>query len=105
MSAGHPCLLQLHFEQSRKLVPHILGRTPPISAHLAPKLQGQVSATRRDDWSSLKRVDVLLQQGALSRLVDQTCFDLLNNAPNVRSKALARSSAIHHAGNWLHVES
>ena len=44
-----------------------------------------------------------LRQRALSRAIDQACFDqLLAEAPDVRAKALALSSSIPHAGDWLH---
>ena len=91
-------------DQSKELVSDILGYTPPISVHLAPTLEDLASASGRDDWSTLERVDIPLRQRALSRVVNQACFDLVvNNAPNVRTKALALSSVISHAGDWLHV--
>ena len=47
-------------DQSKDLVSDILGRTPPVSVHLAPTLEDLVSASGRDDWSSLERVDIPL---------------------------------------------
>ena len=89
-------------DQSKELVSDILGYTPPTSVHLAPTLEDLVMASGKDDWSSLEKVDVPLRQRALSRVVDQACFNrLVNNAPNIRAKALALSSAIPHAGDWL----
>ena len=41
---------------------------------------------------------------SLSRVVDDACFSvLLDSAPDVHSRALALSSAILHAGDWLNV--
>ena len=91
-------------DQSKELVSEILGHTPPTSVHLASALEDLALASGKVNWSSLEQVDVPLGQRALSRVVDQACFDrLVNNAPNIRAKALALSSAIPHAGDWLHV--
>ena len=49
-------------------------------------------------------VDVPLRQRSLSKCIDQIVFgELCTSAPDTRSKALALSSAIPHAGDWLNV--
>ena len=49
-------------------------------------------------------IDVPVTQHSLSRAIDEACFDaLLASAPNTRSKVLALSSSIQHAGDWLNV--
>ena len=58
----------------------------------------------RSDWTSLEEVDVPLRQRHLSHALDEAVhLELLDTAPDTRSKALAMSSAIHHAGDWLNV--
>ena len=50
------------------------------------------------------RSDTLISQRSLSAAIDQATFSsLLSQAPNTRSRALALSSAIPHAGDWLSV--
>ena len=81
-----------------------IGSSEQSKAHSTLTLQGLSSATGRNDWLSLERMDVPLRQCVLSRVVNQSCFDLLlNNSPNVHSKTSALSSEILHAGNWLHM--
>ena len=88
------------FDHSKELVSDILGRTPPSSNHLADMLKDLASASGQDEWSSLERIDVPLRQHALSRVIDQACFDqLFARAPDVHAKALALSSSIPHAGD------
>ena len=58
----------------------------------------------RDDWTSIEDVDVPLRQRHLSKAIDQAVFDdLCATAPNTRFKALALSSSIPNAGDWLNV--
>ena len=78
--------------------------TPPTPVSLVPTLEYLALASGREDWSSIEKVDVPLWQPALSRVVDQACFDFaVSNAPNVHTRALALSFAISHAGNCLRV--
>ena len=91
-------------DQSKQLVSNILGHHPPTPVSLSPTLEDLALASGREDWTSLEEVDVPLRQRALSRVVDQACFDFaLSNAPNDRARALALSSTIPHAGDWLRV--
>ena len=53
---------------------------------------------------SLEDIDVPLRQRTLSHSIDEASFNkLLDSAPDVRSRALALSSALPHAGDWLNV--
>ena len=55
-------------------------------------------------WRCVEDIDVPLHQKSLSRLIDETCFNTLaESSPDVRSKALALSSFLPHAGDWLNV--
>ena len=54
--------------------------------------------------SSVHDIDIPLSQRCLSRAIDEASYSaLLASAPDGRSKALALSSAIRHAGDWLFV--
>ena len=91
-------------DQSKELVLGILGCSRPASLHIMPSLQVLISGTGRDDWFSIENVDVPLKQHALSKVIDQASFNrILDEAPDTRTKALTLSSAIPHAGHWLHV--
>lgn len=56
----------------------------------------------KPEWLSLEDVDDPLRQHALSLAIDLATFDLLvTGAQDSRSKALALSISIPHAGDWL----
>ena len=58
----------------------------------------------RPDWTCLDEVDVPVRQGALSHAIDEALYqNLLSTAPSIRSRALALSSGLPHAGDWLNV--
>ena len=62
------------------------------------------NAAARPEWSSLQDIDVPLRQHVLSRVIDEASFNvLIDSAPDTRSRALALSSAIPHADDWLNV--
>ena len=63
-----------------------------------PSALAHASANR----ASIQEIDVPLVQHHLSRAIDEASFRaLLASAPDVRSRALALSSGIRHAGDWL----
>ena len=69
-----------------------------------PSLQSLVRAAGRPDWESIQDIDVPPFQHSLSRAIHEASFDaLLASATHPRSKALALSTAIRHAGDWLNV--
>ena len=56
------------------------------------------------NWISLEDIDVPRRQHSLSREIDEAIFkSVLDSAPDTRSRALALSTAIPHAGDWLNV--
>ncbi len=62
------------------------------------------NATNRPDWVSRDDIDVSCHQRVLSKCVDDASFnDVLDSAPDLRSRALALSTALPHAGDWLNV--
>ena len=89
------------FQQSESVIYDILGHPAKVPQHLPNALAW---AAARPEWVSIEGVDVPLWCHSLSRSIDEACFSLLlERAPDVRSKALALSSAISHAGDWLNV--
>ena len=90
--------------QSRDLVDRILGLDTSPSIHLASSVSALAAATERPDWVSLEEIDVPLRQRPLSHCIDQaTHQNLLSSAPDIRSNALALSTSLPHAGDWLNV--
>ena len=82
----------------------ILGHPPGPSPHMKLTLAALASATARPDCTSLEEVDVPLCQTPLSLAIDEATEQrLLSSAPNTRSRALALSSGLSHAGDWLNV--
>ena len=68
--------------------------------HLPGAIRSLALASARPDWSSIQGIDVPHSQHSLSRAIDEASFDaLLDSALSVRFKALALSSAVHHAGD------
>ena len=90
---GHPCTPQPPF-------------CPPASCHIMSTLQVLISGSGRDERCSIDSVDVPLKQRThctLSKVIDQASFNrLLDESFDTRTKALALSTAIPHAGDWLH---
>ena len=90
--------------QSRSLVSAILGCPPRAPLHLPQCISALAEAAAKPEWSSLHNIDIPLRQHALSRAIDEATFDaLLTSSPDTRSRALALSCAIPHAGDWLNV--
>ena len=90
--------------QSNALIADILGHPPATSAHLPQCLVALANAAATPEWSSLQDIDVPLRQYVLSRVIDEASFNAhIDSAPDTRLRALALSSAIPHAGDWLNV--
>ena len=90
-------------DQSRALISRIRNQ-PSFSSHLARAVSDLALAAERPDWSSVEEIDVPLRQRPLSRMIDEASYNsLLHLAPDTRSRALALSTAIPHAGDWLNV--
>ena len=79
----------------------ILSHLPAPSMHLSTTIPALAEAAGMSDWSS---IDVPLHQKTLPGSIDQASFLMfIDSAPNSHFKALALSSAIRHAGDWLNV--
>ena len=91
-------------DQSWLLMTEILDRHPAPSRHLAEAVPDLAQAAESPDWVTLEDIDVPDRQCHLSRKIDEASYNsLLASAPDTRSRALALSSAIPHAGDWLEV--
>ncbi|XP_064394938.1 uncharacterized protein LOC135342184 [Halichondria panicea] len=90
--------------RSAPLVEGLLGRPPPPSIFLDETVSAIASSSARPDWQTLNDIDIPLRQGALSAAIDESVLkSLLASAPTTRSRALALSTGLPHAHDWLNV--
>ena len=95
-------IVSLH--QSESLVSDILGHPVKAPLHLPYAINALAKSVARPDWISIESIDVPLRGHSLSHSIDDACFSfLVESSPDVRSKALALSSALPHARDWLNV--
>ena len=91
-------------EQCKGLVARIMGGVPEPSRHLTSSVSALAEAAKRPEWGSIEDIDVPLRQRALSNCIDEASLNLLlTSAPDLHTKALANSTALPHAGDWLNV--
>ena len=82
----------------------ILGQPLGPFSHTSSTLASLAVAADRPKCSSLDVIDVPLYQCPLSHAINEASHHhLLSTAPDTRSRALALSSSLHHAGDWLNV--
>ena len=82
----------------------MLGHQPVASHHLSTALSAIASAAHRPDWTCIEEVDIPISQRALSFSIDQALYDdLIASAPSTRFRALALSTNLPHACDWLNV--
>ena len=87
---------------SQELVGKMLGRLSSRSPHVGSAVAALATSTSRPDWQHLEDNDVPLQQHSPSLAIDEAAHQcLLSSAPSSRDRALAHSSALPHAGDWL----
>ena len=92
------------FHQSEPLISEILGHPARMPQHLPNTISALAKAAARPEWLSIQCIDVSLHSHSLFRAVDEASYSLLlDSSLDVRSRALALSSAISHAGDWLNV--
>ena len=90
--------------ESAGLVSQILCYThePPRSVPSA--ISSLASSANMASWHLLEDIDIPLRQKSLSHSIDEAGFSaLVEAASDVRSKALALSTSLPHAGDWLNV--
>ena len=89
---------------SQPLVEQILGHPPGPPPHIRSALPVLASAAVHPDWQFLDDINVPLRQNSLSLSIDDASFQhLLSSAPSIRSRALAHSSILPHAGGWFNM--
>ena len=99
-----PAAYVASLHQCSDLVTEILSRPPVLPVLLPRCVEALAVAAARPDWMSAQDIDIPLRQHSLSRAIDEASFNkLIASAPDTRSRALALSSAIPHAGDWLNV--
>ena len=89
---------------SASILQEVLGYSPNLSPLLDSCCPLLSKHAARPDWSSHLSIDSPISQRLLSTSIDKASFSsLLSQAPHIRSRALALSSSIPHAGDWLSV--
>ena len=87
---------------SQVLVGKMLGHPPGRFIHTSSAVTALSITASRPDWKSLEDIDIPLRQHSLSLAIDEVLHKrLLSSAPSARSRALALSSGLPHAGDWL----
>ena len=82
----------------------ILGFPLPPPPLLPDAISSLTNGAAKPEWLTLDDIDVPLHQRHLSHAIDEASFNLLlESAPDTRSRALALSSSLPHAGDWLNV--
>ena len=88
--------------RSQIMVGKIIGHNFALPPYVSSTLSALSSAACQPDWQSLEDIDVPLRQHSLSFAIDETLFQcLISSAPSICTRALALSSALPHAGDWL----
>ena len=90
---------------SQSLMERMLGHPPCTSSHTnSPAVAALAAAAARPDWQGLDDIDVSLCQRSLSLSIDDALHQhLISSAPSTRSRALALSTGLPHACDWLNV--
>ena len=79
-----------------------LLQSPSSSLHLNKTVDELSMLADHPDWVSFQSVDVPVNQRVLCSIIDNYSFEsLLSSAVDDRLKALALSSSLPHAGDWL----
>ena len=90
--------------ESIDLASQILCYTTNLPLALPMAISSLAYSVNKPMWHHLEDVDLPLHQKSLSRLIDEVYFSsLIEASPDVRSKALALSTSLPHAGDWLNV--
>ena len=96
-----PAAFLAFFLKTSQTVERIPG-LPSGPPHFSSILASLAVATDCPEWCDLGNIDVPLQQRFLSHAIDKAlhCL-LLSSAPNTCSRALALSTGLPYAGDWL----
>ena len=84
------------------LVERILNRPTNLDTYLEKAVSALSSSSSHPEWLNLDDIDIPLRQRHLSCAIDEAMYqNLLDTSPSTRARALANSSALPHAGDWL----
>ena len=87
---------------SQELIGKMLGRPLSCSTHMESAVAALSSSASKPDWLYLEDIDVPISQRSLSLAIDEAVHQhLFSSAPSTRARALAHSSALPHASDWL----
>ena len=99
-----PAAFLSSYAASLPLVERILGQHPGPSPHTTAAVSALANAAATPEWLSMEDIDVPVRQRHLSLAIDEASHHLLqSSAPTIRSRALALSTSLPHAGDWLNV--
>lgn len=88
--------------QCINLVRAITGSSPDSYSPHVNVAFASLNESSNSTWLSVEDIDIPITQRGFSKLINMALFnDLLASAPDSRSKALALSTSIKHAGDWL----
>ncbi len=87
---------------TKTLVERILNRPTNLDTYLEKAVSALSSSSSHPEWLNLDDIDIPLRQRHLSCAIDEAMYqNLLDTSPSTRARALANSSALPHAGDWL----
>ena len=99
-----PAVYISSFQEAGPLISHILGHNPVTPPSFLPSVYALPCVAANPDWCLLEDINIPLRQHCLSHAIDKAQYAaLLDLSPDPRSRALALSSTITHAGDWLSV--
>ena len=94
-----PLAFLCSFAASLNLVQSILGYHPITPPQVQDSVSALAEVAKFTPWHSIDDIDVPISQRQLSRVLDELRFNsLLQSAPDKRSRALALSTSLSHAG-------
>ena len=90
--------------QAQPLISDNLGHSPSHPPYFNVSLSSLRVAAAKPEWAEVDDINVPLTQHNLSRAIDEASLNsLLVSASDTRSRALALTNLIPHAGDWLNV--
>ena len=87
---------------SSELVGQLLNQPPGPSSLLASAIPALSASASRPNWQTLDDIDIPIVQRHLSSAIDEAVHQqLLSSTQSTRARALALSTSLPHAGDWL----
>ena len=87
---------------SSELVGQLLNQPPGPSSLLASAIPALSASASRPNWQTLDDIDIPIVQRHFSSAIDEAVHQqLLSSTQSTRARALALSTSLPHAGDWL----